>query len=93
MTIENHTGTVVHQVLSDLEFPACRWQLIAEAVTYGADNVTLAKLHRLPPRRYVSCEEVAAAIDASCRPRQPRRAMVIPMNVPHRSLVTSVVVG
>lgn len=91
MTINNPNGTVFHQVLSDLEFPACRWQLIAEAVAYGADNVTLAKLHRLPPRRYVSCEEVAAAIDATCRRRLPRRAVVIPMNVPHRSLVVSVV--
>lgn len=67
-----HHGTVVHQVFSDLEFPACRWQLIAEAVAYGADNVTLAKLHRLPPRRFVSREEVAAAIDATCRRRKPR---------------------
>jgi hypothetical protein len=85
--------TVVRQVLGELPFPACRWQLIAQAAVYGADSVTMAKLHRLPPRRYTDCEDVTAAIVAAqhARPR-PRsyRPVVIPMNVKHRSLVVAV---
>jgi hypothetical protein len=87
--------TVVRQVFDDLPFPAHRWQLIAQAAVYGADSVTMAKLHRLPPRRYADPEEVTAAIIATqhARPR-PRhyRPMVIPMNVKHRPLVVAVAV-
>jgi len=86
---------VVHQVFGDLPFPAFRWQLIAQAAVYGADSVTMAKLHRLPPRRYANTEEVAAAICATqqARPRPRRyRPVVIPMNVRARSLVVPVAV-
>jgi len=86
-------GTVVRQVLGDMPFPAYRWQLIAQATVYGADSVTMAKLHRLPLKRYADCEEVTAAINAvqQARPRPRRyRPVVIPMNVRHRSLVVAV---
>jgi hypothetical protein len=85
--------TVVRQVLGELPFPAFRWQLIAQAAVYGADSVTMAKLHRLPPRRFADREEVTAAIIASqhVRPRPRRyRPVVIPMNVKSRSLVVAV---
>jgi hypothetical protein len=95
VTSEADNETVVRQVLGDLPFPAYRWQLIAQATVYGADSVTMAKLHRLPPRRYTDREEVAAAIIATqyVRPR-PRhyRPVVIPMNVRHRPLVVAVAV-
>jgi hypothetical protein len=84
---------VVRQVLGDLPFPAYRWQLIAQAAVYGADSVTMAKLHRLPVRRYADAEEVTAAIMATqhARPRPRRyRPVVIPMNVRHRPLVVAV---
>ncbi|TDV36027.1 DUF2795 domain-containing protein [Actinophytocola oryzae] len=84
---------VVRQVLGDLPFPAFRWQLIAQAAVYGADSVTMGKLHRLPVRRYADREEVTAAIIAAqhVRPRPRRyRRMVIPMNVRHRPLVVAV---
>src|SRR3954452_2009368 len=81
---------VVRQVLGDLPFPAYRWQLIAQAAVYGADSVTMAKLHRLPVRRYADAAEGVAAIMPTmhARPRPRRyRPMVVPMNVRHRPLV------
>ncbi len=95
MTPDPGNETVVQQVFWDLPFPAYRWQLIAHAAVYGADAVTMSKLHRLPLRRYSDCEDVAATIVAvqHSRPRPRRcRPMTIPMNVPHRSLIVSVVV-
>jgi hypothetical protein len=89
----NDNQTVVRQVLGELPFPAYRWQLIAQATVYGADSVTMAKLHRLPLKRYADCEEVSAAIIATqhARPRPRRyRPVVIPMNVKHRPLVVAV---
>lgn len=93
MTSERDNQKVVSQVFGDLPFPAFRWQLIAQAAVYGADAVTMAKLHRLPVRRYADMDEVAAAINAMQhgRPRPRRyRPVVIPMNVPHRPLVVAV---
>jgi hypothetical protein len=87
--------TVVQQVFWDLQFPAYRWQLIAHAAVYGVDAVTMSKLHRLPLRRYHDCDDVTATIVAvqNTRPRPRRyRPVAIPMNVPHRSLIVSVVV-
>jgi hypothetical protein len=92
---EADNETVVRQVFDDLPFPAYRWQLIAQATVYGADSVTMAKLHRLPPRRYTDPGEVAATILATryARPRPRRyRPVVIPMNVKHRPLVVAVAV-
>ena len=94
MTPDPGNEIVVRQVFCDLPFPAYRWQLIAQAAVYGADAVTMAKLHRLPVRRYVDCDDVAAAIVAAqhARPRPRRiRPRPIPMNVPHRSLIVAVV--
>jgi uncharacterized protein DUF2795 len=91
MTSDRQHGAVMAQVLSDLPFPAHRWQLIAEAAVYGADSVTTGKLHRLPARLYADCADVTAAIaGAPQRPRPPRRRLVVPMNVPQRSLVRAV---
>jgi hypothetical protein len=87
--------TVVEQVFWDLAFPAYRWQLIAHAAVYGVDAVTMSRLHRLPLRRYTDCDDVTTTIVAvqHSRPRQPRyRPVTVPMNVPHRSLIVSVVV-
>lgn len=95
MISERDNEKVVRQVFDDLPFPAYRWQLIAQATVYGADSVTMAKLHRLPPRRYADTAEVTAAIIATQHVRpQPRRyrPMVIPMNVRHRPLVVAVAV-
>ena len=95
MTPDPGIGTVVHQVFWDLAFPSYRWQLIAHAAVYGVDAVTMSKLHRLPLRRYTDCADVAATIVAvqHTRPRPRRyRPATIPMNVPHRSLIVSVVV-
>ncbi|MGB3439657.1 MAG: DUF2795 domain-containing protein [Actinophytocola sp.] len=95
MTPDPRNETVVQQVFCDLPFPAYRWQLIAHASVYGADAVTMSKLHRLPLRRYTHCEDIAATIVATqnVRPRPRRyRPMTIPMNVPQRSLIVSVVV-
>jgi hypothetical protein len=95
VTSELDNLKVVRQVLGDLPFPAYRWQLIAQAAVYGADSVTMAKLHRLPVRRYADPEEVTAAIIATqhARPRPRRyRPVVIPMNVKHRPLVVAVAV-
>ena len=86
---------MVRQVFWDLEFPAYRWQLIAHAAVYGADAVTMSKLHRLPLQHYTDCDDVATTIVAvlNARPRPRRyRPATIPMNVPHRSLIVSVVV-
>jgi hypothetical protein len=94
--VTSDNETVVRQVLGDLPFPAFRWQLIAQATVYGADSVTMAKLHRLPIRRYSDVEEVAAAVTAALRARpRPRRyrPVVIPMNVRHRPLVVAVAVA
>jgi hypothetical protein len=91
--VTSDNETVVRQVLGELPFPAYRWQLIAQAAVYGADSVTMAKLHRLPIRRYTDVEEVAAAVTATqyARPRPRRyRPVVIPMNVKHRPLVVAV---
>ncbi len=93
MTSDLDNETVVRQVFGDLPFPVYRWQLIAQAAEYGADAVTMAKLHRLPVRRYTDCADVAATIVVALRARpRPRlyRPRVIPMNVPHRSLIVSV---
>jgi hypothetical protein len=93
VTSDQDNEKVVQQVFGDLPFPAYRWQLIAQAAVYGADSVTMAKLHRLPPRRYADPEEVTAAINASqhVRPRPRRyRPVVIPMNVKLRPLVVAV---
>lgn len=71
--------TVIRQVLDGLRFPAQRWQLIAQGTLYGADVVTMAKLHRLPPRLYVDCDDVTAEIIATAR-RRP--TVTLPVSVP-----------
>lgn len=94
VTSDLNNEIVVRQLFGELPFPVYRWQLIAQAAVYGADSVTMGKLHRLPIRRYVDCADVTAAIVAAqhARPRPRRyRPMTIPMNVPHRSLIVSVI--
>jgi len=72
--------TVIRQVLDGLRFPAQRWQLIAQGELYGADVVTMAKLHRLPPRLYLDCDDVTAEIIATRR----RSTVTLPVSVSTR---------
>lgn len=48
-------------VLSDLDYPAQRWQIVVAAESYGADSFTVARLTRLPRASYPSIEHIAHA--------------------------------
>jgi Protein of unknown function (DUF2795) len=69
----------IRQILAGLEFPAHRWQIIAQAQYYGAGADFLLALDRLPARIYPSLEEVISYLvgrhdqSASPRDRQPAR--------------------
>jgi hypothetical protein len=75
-------------VLSDLEFPAQRWQLIAAAEVYGSDTVTRAILERAPEQRYHTLPELVAVLGSLVRGRPvapvPSAAGPVPPRVPHR---------
>ena len=51
-------------VLTDLAFPAHRWQVLTAGELYGTDTVTRGLLQRLPERRYHSLGEIAAVLVA-----------------------------
>ena len=53
----------LRQVLSEADFPAERWQLLAWAEHYGADSVTLQELHGLSPGRYETIDRVVRAVE------------------------------
>lgn len=49
-------------VLRDVAYPAAKWQLVAAALGYGADIVSMTELHRLPERHYRNLGDVVLAI-------------------------------
>jgi len=77
--------TVVRQVLDGLRFPAQRWQVITQGEIYGADRVTMAKLHELPVRLYVNCDDVTAEILTT---RRLGRTVAMPIVVDARQMAT-----
>jgi Protein of unknown function (DUF2795) len=54
----------LRNVLDGLEFPASRWQLIAQAQYYGAHSACTSELTRLPAREYRNLTDVAAHVVA-----------------------------
>lgn len=54
----------LRDVLEGLNFPARRWQLIAQAQHYGAHSACTRELSRLPAREYTSLGDVAAHVMA-----------------------------
>lgn len=56
----------VHSVLTELRFPAQRWEILVSADIYGADSGTLDRLRALPVRRapYRDLRDVLEALDA-----------------------------
>ncbi|MBO0851852.1 MAG: DUF2795 domain-containing protein [Pseudonocardia sp.] len=54
----------IRDVLDGMEFPAKRWQLIAQAQYYGAPSACTRELSRLPAREYTSLRDVAAHVVA-----------------------------
>lgn len=54
----------IRDVLDGLEFPASRWQLIAQAQYYGAHSACTGELSRLPTREYRSLSDVAEHVVA-----------------------------
>lgn len=54
----------IRDVLNGLEFPARRWQLIAQAQYYGAHSACTSELSRLPAREYRSLGDVTAHVVA-----------------------------
>jgi hypothetical protein len=51
------------QVLAGQPFPAARWELIVGADLYGADALTMSKLHALPAVRLGSLADVLKAVE------------------------------
>jgi hypothetical protein len=47
------------QILSDLTYPAEKWQITTCAEIYGADIRTRRELYKLPARAYRSAMEIA----------------------------------
>jgi hypothetical protein len=58
----DHMSIGILQVLAGLEFPAQRWQVIAQAQYYGAGTAYTGELTRLPVRTYQSLREVAVEL-------------------------------
>lgn len=56
------TRWLMNRVLDGVEYPAQRWQLLAQADINGVDGVTLERLRRLPVRSYRHSGEVASMI-------------------------------
>ncbi|MBO0875541.1 MAG: DUF2795 domain-containing protein [Pseudonocardia sp.] len=54
----------LRDVLEGLNFPARRWQLIAQAQYCGAHSACTRELSRLPAREYASLGNVAAYVMA-----------------------------
>jgi hypothetical protein len=54
-------------ILAGQRFPAHRWELIAEAHSYGADAHSVEQLQALPERRYNNLLEVLWAVDRRSR--------------------------
>ncbi|HEX5407799.1 MAG TPA: DUF2795 domain-containing protein [Pseudonocardiaceae bacterium] len=59
-------------VLSEVVYPARRWEIITAADTYGADGGTRQRLRRLPLRNrpFRDLQDIVDALDAIRRTRQ-----------------------
>jgi hypothetical protein len=71
----------IQQVLAGLDFPAERWQVIAQAQYYGAGPAYTTELAQLPARTYQSLREVAVELYRLRRHRATRvrpSARVVP---------------
>jgi hypothetical protein len=71
----DHMSIGILQVLNGLEFPAERWQVIAQAQYYGAGTAYTGELTRLPVRTYQSLREVAVELSKVRRSGLTRAAM------------------
>ena len=52
----------ITQVLAGLDYPAARWQVLAEADHYGADAGSRQQLHALPSLTYRDLGDVLVAL-------------------------------
>ena len=53
----------LRHVLAGQRFPAERWELVAGAEAYGADELTRRDLWILPAGRYATVAEVVRAVE------------------------------
>jgi hypothetical protein len=68
MTTAERAKTL-EQVLSGLNYPAEKWQIVTQAEIYGADGGTRARLRALPLRSYLDCADVTRFLtDEETRP-------------------------
>ncbi|MCD2193865.1 DUF2795 domain-containing protein [Actinomycetospora endophytica] len=87
-------------VLSELPFPARRWQVITAGEIYGCDGVTREILARLPEAEYATPQDMVVVLSAALTGRplpvtsaargaapagRPARPGV-PARIPHRAL-------
>jgi hypothetical protein len=56
-------ATRLRQVLAGQRFPAARWELIAGAEFYGADELTRRDLRTLPARFFRDLGDVLRAVE------------------------------
>ncbi len=61
----------ITQVLAGLEYPAARWQVLAEADHYGADSASLAQLWTLRAGTYRNLGSVLAELGLVAVVRTP----------------------
>ncbi|HEX3647409.1 MAG TPA: DUF2795 domain-containing protein [Pseudonocardiaceae bacterium] len=71
MPERNQFDQTLRFVLAGLDFPARRWQILAQADFYGADIVTTLRLRRLPPdQSYRDLGEVLETLARTARPSE-----------------------
>jgi len=61
----------ITQVLAGLEYPAAKWQVLAEADHYGADSASRAQLWTLRPGTYRDLRSVLAELGLVADTRIP----------------------
>ncbi|OLM18993.1 MULTISPECIES: hypothetical protein [unclassified Pseudonocardia] len=64
-----HLRENLRRVLAGLQWPACRWQVIAEAEAWGVSGVLRNQLAPLPDGRYPSLESILEMLAAVARGR------------------------
>ncbi|OLM08943.1 MULTISPECIES: DUF2795 domain-containing protein [unclassified Pseudonocardia] len=70
-------AALLGQVLSELRYPAQRWQILAEAEHWGVSPALRFRLTGLPERRYVELSDVLTALTPQSSPRAQTETLAV----------------